>query len=188
MIIAKARKKNNIAEYILYMWQIEDLIRAANFDPEYINQTVISKFDLPEKVLAEMRRWYKTLINNMLTEGIRVKGHLSSLVDLMDRLGNLHLELMENDEEIRYHELYHLARNNISEFITKSGKTYNSEIEACFSGLYAYMLLRIQKKEISEDTREAMTTFSNLLAGLTARYHQRSGHRKHTESDQPEST
>jgi SAM-dependent methyltransferase len=173
MIIARAREKDNIAEYILYMWQIEDLIRAANFDLEYINQTVISKFDLPEKVLSEMRKWYKDLINNMLSEGLKTKGHLSFLVNLMERLGHIHLELIENDEEIRYHELYHLAKDNISEFIIRSGKTFNSEIEACFNGLYAFMLLRIQKKEISADTISAMTTFSNLLAGLSVRYHQR---------------
>jgi SAM-dependent methyltransferase len=173
MIIARAREKDNIAEYILYMWQIEDLIRAANFDLEYINRTVITKFDLPPKVLAEMREWYKKLINNMLSEGLRTRGHLSFLLNLMDRLGNIHLELMENDEEIRYHELYHLARNNISEFMIRSGRTYNSEIEACFNGLYAYILLRLQKKEISADTSQAMTTFSNLLAGLSARYHKR---------------
>jgi len=97
MIIARAREKDNIAEYILYMWQIEDLIRAANFDLEYINQTVISKFDLPEKVLSEMRKWYKDLINNMLSEGLKTKGHLSFLVNLMERLGHIHLELIEND-------------------------------------------------------------------------------------------
>jgi hypothetical protein len=173
MIIAKAREKDNIAEYILYMWQIEDLIRAANFDLDYIDQTVITRFDLPGMVLAEMKEWYKDLITRMLTEGLQKRSHLSFLEDLMKSLGNFHLELMENDEEIRYQELYHLARDNISYFIARSGKTYNSEIEACFNGLYAYMLLRLQKKEISVDTIDAMTTFSNLLAGLSARYHQR---------------
>ena len=28
MITASAKKRENIAEYLLYMWQIEDLIRA----------------------------------------------------------------------------------------------------------------------------------------------------------------
>lgn len=173
MIIAKAREKDNIAEYILYMWQIEDLIRAANFDIDYIDRNVIARFDLPGKVLAEMKEWYKELIARMLSERLQKRGHMSFLEDLMRRLGDFHLALMENDEEIRYQELYHLATENISYFIARSGKAYNSEIEACFNGLYAYMLLRLQKKEISGDTIDAMTTFSNLLAGLSARYHQR---------------
>ena len=171
MIIAKAKKESNIAEYILYMWQIEDLIRAADFDIEHINRTVVARFDLPAHVLIEMREWYHSLISRMIEEGIRKKGHITSLVTLMNKLGKLHLELMDNDEEIRYHELYHLAKDNISGFIAKSGKAFNSEIEACFEGLYAYMLLRIQQKEISKGTQEAMTSFSNLLAGLTKKYH-----------------
>ena len=28
MIVARQKKKENIAEYLLYMWQIEDIIRA----------------------------------------------------------------------------------------------------------------------------------------------------------------
>jgi hypothetical protein len=171
MIIAKEREKNNIAEYILYMWQIEDLIRAAGFDIDSIDRNVISKFDLPAALLREMKEWYEGLISAMLSEGLRGRGHLSFLAGLMENLGTLHLELMDNDEEIHYHELYHLAKDNISAFMARSGKASQSEIEACFNGLYAYMLLKIQKKEISDDTREAMATFSNLLAGLSARYH-----------------
>jgi hypothetical protein len=171
MIIAKAKEKENIAEYILYMWQIEDLIRASKFTLDVIDRNVIRKFDLPDKTLREMRKWYQDLIDRMLAEGLRGSGHLSFLSTLMDRLTGLHLELMENDEEIRYQELYHLSLDNITAFIARSGKTYRSEIEACFDGLYAYMLLRIQKKEVSKETKEAIATFSNLLAGLSKRYH-----------------
>ena len=36
MYISQQLKKQNIAEYLLYMWQIEDLIRANRFDMESI--------------------------------------------------------------------------------------------------------------------------------------------------------
>lgn len=173
MIIARAKQKENIAEYILYMWQIEDLIRASGFDIDVIGKNVIEKFDLPEKTLSEMKSWYAGLIERMNAEGIRKRGHLASLSSLMERLNALHLELMESEEQIRYHELYHQALENITSFIARSGKTYSSEIEACFEGLYAYMLLNIQQKEVSKGTREAMKTFSNLLAGLSKQYHTR---------------
>jgi len=171
MIIARAKEKENIAEYMLYMWQIEDLIRASKFTVDVIDRNVIRKFDLPPETLDEMRNWYRDLVDSMLAEGLRGRGHLSFLTALMDRLTSLHLELMENDEEIRYQELYHLATENITAFIARSGKTFTSEIEACFEGLYAFMLLRIQQKEVSKETKEAMTIFSNLLAGLSKRYH-----------------
>ena len=32
MIISEELKQNNIAEYILYMWQTEDMIRSFDFD------------------------------------------------------------------------------------------------------------------------------------------------------------
>ena len=34
MIIAKQKRKENISEYLLYMWQVEDLIRANHLDME----------------------------------------------------------------------------------------------------------------------------------------------------------
>ena len=36
MLIAREKKKNNIAEYILYMWQLEDMLRALKLDMEHI--------------------------------------------------------------------------------------------------------------------------------------------------------
>ena len=36
MIVARQKRKENIAEYLLYMWQVEDLIRANRFDMDAI--------------------------------------------------------------------------------------------------------------------------------------------------------
>ena len=41
MYIASAKRKENIAEYLLYMWQIEDIIRAYGLDIEKIKESVI---------------------------------------------------------------------------------------------------------------------------------------------------
>ena len=46
MIIASQKRKENIAEYLLYMWQVEDLIRANNMDLDKIEQNIISKYNL----------------------------------------------------------------------------------------------------------------------------------------------
>ena len=45
MIIARRKRKENIAEYLLYMWQVEDLIRANNFDMDSIRRTVVDRYD-----------------------------------------------------------------------------------------------------------------------------------------------
>ena len=57
MIIARQKRKENIAEYLLYMWQVEDLIRANKFDMDSINRTVIAHYDQPEEAQLIIRRF-----------------------------------------------------------------------------------------------------------------------------------
>ncbi len=167
MIIAQEKRKTNIAEFILYMWQVEDLIRASGFDFERVNEIVISKFDLPEETLDEIRTWYANLITLMAEEKIVEKGHMSFLTNLIRELNDLHLRLLQSTEEKKYQEIYQAAQINIKPFMEKSPGSFFSEIEACLTGLYGYLMLRLQNSEISNETKEAMTSFSNLLAALS---------------------
>ena len=48
MIIAQKKRKENIAEYLLYMWQVEDLIRAAGVSPEGVEQLLLPRYDVDE--------------------------------------------------------------------------------------------------------------------------------------------
>ena len=41
MIIAQQKLKENIAEYVLYMYQIEDVVRAYHFDLEAIIENYV---------------------------------------------------------------------------------------------------------------------------------------------------
>ena len=66
MIIARQKRKENIAEYLLYMWQVEDLIRANKFDMDSINRTVIAHYDQPEEVKKEIAQWYEELIDTII--------------------------------------------------------------------------------------------------------------------------
>ena len=76
MIIASQKKKENIAEYLLYMWQIEDIIRAYGLDIDQIQKHIINSYDLPEEQKKSMREWYESLIDMMHSEGVEKKGHL----------------------------------------------------------------------------------------------------------------
>ena len=49
MIIASQKKKENIAEYLLYMWQIEDIIRAYGLDIDQIQKHIINSYYFPEE-------------------------------------------------------------------------------------------------------------------------------------------
>jgi hypothetical protein len=170
MIIAQEKRKTNIAEFIIYMWQVEDLIRAAGFELGQVDQIVISKYDLPPEQLDEIRTWYANLITLMAEEKIVEKGHMTFLNNLIRELNDLHLRLLQSPEEKKYQEIYRTAHENVKSFTEKSPGPFSSEIEACLTGLYGYLMLRLKKTEISSETKDAMISFSNLLAALSTRF------------------
>ena len=70
MLIAQQKLKENIAEYILYMYQIEDVIRAYQFDIEAILENYV-KPQLPDNsFLSQYTKWYTDLITNMKSQRI----------------------------------------------------------------------------------------------------------------------
>jgi hypothetical protein len=170
MIIARKKKKENIAEYILYMWQIEDVLRANKLDFEKIKISVIDQFDQPDDIKEEMILWYKDLIHKMKEEGKEEKGHLSFIDEITDQLEALHKELLKSPDELKYIEAYNLAKPNIKDLQKKSGFNANNDVEVCLTALYGFLLLRLRNKETTIETRQAMATFSNLLSMLSNKY------------------
>jgi hypothetical protein len=170
MLIAKEKYRSNIAEYILYMFQVEDTIRACNFDMDMIEERIISQFATSEKIRQEIRDWYADLILMMHQEQIRKSGHVSILIKLVDDLNELHLKLVHTVKDPNYLEQYYWAVPNIKEFEKKLDKQPRNDIETCLIALYALLLLKLTRKEISKETIEAMQTFSNLLAVLSEWY------------------
>ena len=55
MITASQKRKENIAEYLLYMWQIEDLIRANGLDIDKIRANVLERYNLDAATLRQSR-------------------------------------------------------------------------------------------------------------------------------------
>lgn len=170
MLIAREKRKTNIAEYILYMWQVEDLIRAHHFNMDLIDRSLISQYAQPPKVKNDIRDWYANLMVMMHREGIREKGHLSFLKTLLADMNDLHIRLLGNPDEIVYHELYYLASDNLKAFRKRQPDDTSNDIETCMNALYGLLLLRLKKQPISRDTELAMATFSKLLAVLSQKY------------------
>ncbi len=172
MIIAREKRKSNIAEFVLYMWQVEDLIRAYKFDINLIEKNIISQFEQPRNVKEEIKNWYANLIVMMHEEGIRKHGHLKLVKEIINQMNELHVQILRKNEDTRYIEQYSWAKPNIEELKEKLPDTKISDIETCLDGLYGLLLMRLRKKEISKETEHAMTTFSNLLAILAIRFKQ----------------
>lgn len=170
MLIAREKRNTNIAEYILYMWQVEDLIRAHQFNIDLIEQNLISQYSQPAKVKNEVRDWFANLMLMMYQEGIREKGHLSFLKTLLDEITDMHIRLLNQEDEVDYHELFQQATSNLDDFRKKSGSQETGDIETALNALYGLLLLRLKKHSVSRETEMAMASFSKLLAMLSYKF------------------
>jgi hypothetical protein len=163
-------KKYNIAEYLLYMWQIEDLLRAHKLDIDLIRQSLIDHVYETEKERNNALDWYEGLVIMMKSEGAQEKGHLQINKNIIIDLTDIHLRLLNDPKESEYIGLYYNTLPYIVELRSKSVDKEVPELETCFTALYGYMLLKIQKKEISKDTQSAVTQITALLRLLSKKY------------------
>jgi hypothetical protein len=170
MIIAKQKKQENPAEYVLYMWQIEDMIRACQFDIAIIKEKLIAGFDINENEKQEMISWYEGLMQQMHDEKIKEKGHLQFLINQVNDLQEFHLYLLNDESETTYHEFARIAAPNIELFREKSKEKTANDVQVCLNALYSLLMLRLQKRKVSKDTEQAMSSFSNLLGLLSKKY------------------
>ena len=118
--IAQQLKEKNIAEYLIYMWQEEDLVRANHCEPEEIEANVIARY--PEDQRPAMREWYGNLITMMGEEGVREKGHLQINKNVIINLTELHNALTSSPKFPFYSAAYFKALPFIVELRNKNGK------------------------------------------------------------------
>lgn len=170
MIVARQKRKENIAEYLLYMWQVEDLIRANHFDIDAINRTVVARYDQPEEVRKEISQWYEELIEMMRSEGVKEKGHIQLNKNVIIVLTDLHLRLLKSPKEMVYGAAYYKTLPYIVQLRAKSGGEELPELETCFNAIYGYLVLRMKGEKISDETMEAIRQISAFLAILAEKY------------------
>ena len=170
MFIAKQKKKENIAEYLLYMWQLEDILRAYELNIDKVQQALIDPTNSSVEEKEEARDWYNQLINSMRSEEIEKEGHLEINKTLLQSLTGLHLQLLKSANQKEYIETYYKTSPLIAELKKKANIKDVSEIETCFTALYGYLLLKLQKKEISSETSSAISQISSLLRILSEKY------------------
>ena len=143
-------KKENIAEYILYLWQMEDYLRAF---PEQADAT---------QELSELNEM-------MHREGIVERGHLQLAQNALSELEELHARLL--NEDAMYRAAIIRLQPSINLLKAKTDRPTMSIIEACFVLLYQIMLLRLQKREISAETASVQQQATQLLQFLSRTYY-----------------
>ncbi|MGL5272222.1 MAG: DUF4924 family protein [Phocaeicola sp.] len=170
MFISQLLKEKNIAEYLIYMWQVEDLIRANSCDIEKVKSNVIAPYPLTDEQRAELTQWYTDLIEMMRYEEVLEKGHLQINKNIILWLTDLHNQLLASPKFPFYSSAYYKALPYIVELRAKGAEKEASEIATCLETLYGILLLKLQKRTISEETKKAQEAITTLLALLSDYY------------------
>ena len=170
MDIAQQKRKENIAEYILYLWQIEDLLRALQFSPEAIYSTLVKPRKLDSQQEQMLLAWYIDIANLLVQEGKEKSGHLDHTLHLISDLHDLHLRLLQQKDLAEVYRMrYSLLTQHLPSLRARLGKDSEmNDTELCFRALYAAMLYRIKgegEKAIA-DTIEVISPYIATLADL----------------------
>ena len=172
MYIASQKRKENIAEYLLYMWQIEDMIRANGLDIERIKKNVVDRFTgFDETQKKQLVEWYESLIDMMRREGVEKSGHLQMNKNTLGQLVALHQALLADPKFADYTAEFYKTLPYIVELRSKAGDAKVGEIETCFNALYGMLMMRLQAKEISPETADAIKQISRFIAILAKDFH-----------------
>ncbi len=170
MLIAQSLRKTNIAEYILYLWQIEDLLRTCKFDSQLIDQQLVQRFKADEETSKLILDWYMNLALMMEKEHIQAKGHLQVLKNLVNDLNEFHQKMLEIQKDQKYVGLYRATHMVVAEFMQRSDMETENEVEACLTAMYGVMLLKLKNTELSAETVQTIEGFSRMIGHLSARY------------------
>lgn len=168
--IAQRLREDNICEYLLYMWQVEDTIRAFGCDIDRIREEYLAGFPFEEVQVKAETVWFDNLVRMMHEEGRVERGHLQINMVTLQILTDLHQELLRSPKQAFYSAAYYKALPFIVELRRKAEKESVGEVETCLECMYGVMMLRLQHREISKETQQAVAAISRLLAMLSDAY------------------
>jgi len=166
MTIAEQKKNENICEYILYIWQMEDLLRSVSLDAD----ALFSKFGFEDDEGSEAEKnWFRNLAKQMKTEKLEKTGHLSEIHTILTELFLLHDTLIGIIKDKTYLAAHKNSEGFLKTLMKKASGQQNP-IEHILIALYGLLILRLQKKQIHSETEKAMNSFSQQIALLSSKY------------------
>ncbi|MEM7109748.1 MAG: DUF4924 family protein [Bacteroidota bacterium] len=167
VIPAERKKQDNIAEYLIHMYQTEDLIRAFEFDLNKITEYVIKH--VPQEVeRKELILFYAEIIIKMRDENIQQTGHLQSTQKIVSELLTLKNELQTTDQ--KFIKIWRASEGIIHKYAEQSGA---NEIQVCLNGIYGLLLLRLNGNPVSEEIKQHAELYGDILSYLSYKYKQK---------------
>lgn len=170
MIVAQKLRQQNIAAYIVYMFQVEDIIRAYGFDVGRICKEYLPRFQYSQEQIAQQRDWYEGLARMMQEEGVQESGHVQVVKNTLLLMTDRHQELLADPKQPFYSAAYYKALPYIVELRSRGMGKEKGEIENCVDALYGATVLKMQGRELSEQTKQALQPITHLLEMLSKLY------------------
>lgn len=143
-------KKDNIAEYILYLWQLEDYLRA-----------------FPEA--AEQNEELANIYQMMHADDVMDGGHIQ-----LAQIALKELEMLSDDiiaQEATYKAAMLQLTPSLNLLKARTDRPTMTNIEACLVLLYQIMMLRLQGKLVSAETEEVQKQATAILQYLSKTYY-----------------
>ena len=184
MFVSRELRKKNISEYLLYMWQVEDLLRANDLSLEKIEASLVKPYNLSEEQNRELLEWYGNLAEMMRAEGVKEAGPLQINKNVILMLVDVHLRLLKSPKTPFYSAAYYKALPFIVEFRNKSNGRDKNEIENCFDALYMVWMMKLQQRMVSEQTLEATAEISKFISMLSLYYSEEEAGRLNLDGDE----
>ncbi len=158
MTLAGKKKAENVIEYILYLWQMQDLVRAAGFDLSAVRHFIGGGND--DLNVDEEMEWFAGIITAMKSNGVEKKGNLPEIDELLIELNYLHHTLIDLIRDAKYIESWTTAQPLLEEFL-----------QAMLTSLYGLLVLRLRGQQPTAATLTAIEAFKAVLVKLGGHYH-----------------
>lgn len=173
MHIARKKIKTHIGEYFLYMFQIEDLLRACQFNPKLVDEQIVAKYNLEPIAKNELKQWYLGLADLMQEEKIEQKGHLRSLQNKIDEVNEFHLYCLTQPDDEIYLSCFNEVKPILDELRTKQISESENQVLRALNAIYGLVLLKMKKQPVSDATQEAivkLVAWINILSSKFREY------------------
>lgn len=162
MFIAEKLRKQNVIAYLVYMYQVEDVIRAYQLDTERIRKDYLVRFGYDEDQFDKACEWYVALVNMMKDEGCQEHGHVQVVRATLTLLEDRHQELLATHEHPDYERVYAQILPILVQLRSKGGKE-KTEVENCMDAIYGLSVLEMRHQQVSDETRSGLKPVAQLM-------------------------
>ncbi len=174
MLIAERLRAKSRYEYLIYLWYVEDVLRAYSLDWPRIEQEYLPRIlatASSDEQRQAVHRWYADLCEMMRSEGCATSGHIQIVKNIESELTELHTQLLQHPDRFPdYHRSYQDILPALAELRQRNTQQELTDVEMMLEALYGVMILTLQSKSVSPATKDSVERFGRQLSLLSDYY------------------